>query len=273
MNRYLMKLKNKPEMLRMKLAAKRGVPVPFEFRGRRYFLNADDSAIFHIQNSTQKIANMTDLIPPQARVIFDVGGNCGLFSAFAEVACPNAVIHCFEPSSKLLPIIQRNVSQNRVHVHGVAISDSNGKAELHINPGSEQTNSLNRSAVELFAASANIKAETIDCICLDDFSRNNNIDKVDVLKVDVQGFEGAVLRGGRGLLQTVDMLFIESTWMDIESIVELIPFALHYGFSHASVLNSVYMGADILLSRRKIAAESIKMEFLINEQLLTRRWI
>ena len=55
------------------------------------------------------------------------------------------------------------------------------------------------------------------------------IKKIDVLKVDVQGYEGAVFRGCGDLVSTVEMLFVESTWMDIESIVETIPFALEHG--------------------------------------------
>lgn len=235
-------------------------------------MNADRSAIYHILNSTAKIANMTDLIPRKTKMIFDVGGNCGLFSAFAEISCPDAEIHCFEPSSELLPIIERNISTDRVAVHGVAVGDRDGQVELFVNANSQQTNSLNRSAVELFAEPNSVESRMVRCIRLDKFAAEKGIDKIDVLKVDVQGYEGAVFRGCRKMLPTVDMLFVESTWMDVESIVEMIPFALDYGFTHAYVVNPVYMGADILISRSEIKSSAIKMGFQINEELLTRRW-
>jgi len=260
------------DAFRMRRDVIRGVPIHFIFRGKKYWVNADHSAIYHIVNSTSKIANMTDLIPNETRMIFDVGANCGLFSAFSEISCPDASIHCFEPSSDLLPIIRRNISSDRVIVHDVAVGDSNGQVEFFVNAKSQQTNSLNRGAVELFAKTNSIKSKMVDCICLDSFVADKGIKNVDVLKVDVQGYEGAVFRGCKELLSTVNMLFVESTWMDIESIVEMIPFALDNGFTHASVLNSVHMGADILLSRREVKSPIIKMAFPISEELLIRRW-
>jgi Methyltransferase FkbM domain len=106
---------------------------------------------------------------------------------------------------------------------------------------------------------------------LDIFSKNNDITSIDVLKVDVQGFEGPVFRGARKTLPHIKQLFIESTWMDIESIMEIIPLGLTYGFTHAAVINPVYMGADILLSRRKFCSSNIHLSFELTEDLLAKR--
>lgn len=272
MKQTLRRINTSLSSARMSWSARRGMPVRFTHRGKRYWLNADNSAVYHVLNSTEKIANMTDLIPHGAKTILDIGGNCGLFSAFSEISSPTASIHCFEPSRDLLPIIQRNVSKDRVHVHDIAVGDSDEDVELFVNPGSQQTNSLNKSAVELFADNDVIETRTVKCTTLDRFARENLIEKVDVLKVDVQGYEGAVFRGAKRLLPTVDWLFVESTWMDIDSILELIPFALAYGFTDASVLNSVHLGADVLLSRQEVRSPSVKTAFRLSDDLLTRRW-
>ena len=272
MRSYLQRINQKISAVRMRWDVKRGLPVRFTTRGKNYWVNADGSAMYHIVNSTGKIAKMADLIPRSTQTIFDVGANCGLFSAFASLASPGASIYCFEPSSELLPIIDRNVSRDRVSVHGVAVGDSDGQVELFVNTKSQQTNSLNKSAVELFAQPGNVQSRMVDCIRLDTFAEGKGIQKIDVLKVDVQGYEGAVFRGCGDLVSTVEMLFVESTWMDIESIVETIPFALEHGFTHVSVLNPVHMGADIILSRRKINSPYIKIDFPISKELLVRRW-
>lgn len=75
------------------------------------------------------------------------------------------------------------------------------------------------------------------------------------------------------MLPDIDMLFVESTWMDIESIIELIPFAIHYGFNFASVLNPVHYGADILFSRKEVSSPDIDMVFSISDKLLMKTWI
>jgi FkbM family methyltransferase len=253
-------------------AVRRGVAPSFRFRGRTYWLNPDESAIYHIVESTQKIANMTSLIPADTAVIFDVGGNCGLFSAFAAASCPTASIHCFEPSPVLLPIIRRNVAGSRVAIHEVAAGEATGDAEFFIDRDAQQANSLSRRAVELFVQPGRMETRIVRCTALDQFAAEHGIDRVDVLKVDVQGAESAVFRGARRVLQTVGMLFVESTWMDVHSITGVVPLALEHGFTHASVINPVYMGADLLLSRAEIRGGAVKLSFPLDRELLARHW-
>ena len=273
MNKYFRKLREVQDLYRMRKDVRNGVPVKFDFRGKQYHVNSDRSAVYHIRNSTEKIARMTDLVPQDAEVIFDVGGNCGLFSSFAHQVAPKARIYCFEPSPKLVPIIKSNIKTDLLEIHEVAVGQCEETLDFYVNPDSEQTNSLNREAVELFAKPGSIDVHRVDCITLDDFCTRKGIEKIDVLKVDVQGFEGSVFRGCKRMMSTVDLLFVESTWMDIESIVEFLPFAKHYGFKFACVLNPVYMGADILLSRDEITSTEIKLKFEINDELFASKWL
>ena len=85
-------------------------PVPFKHRGRTYYLNPDGATIYHIQESVQKNQRMVDVIGMIPGVVFDVGGNCGLFSAFVENRFPDAEIYCFEPSEDLIELIEINCS-------------------------------------------------------------------------------------------------------------------------------------------------------------------
>jgi hypothetical protein len=52
---------------------------------------------------------------------------------------------------------------------------------------------------------------TVKTLALDDFCREERIEHVDVLKIDVQGAEYAVLAGARGLLErhAVDLIYLE----------------------------------------------------------------
>ena len=271
-NRILQKIESSILYARAYSARSLGIPIRFTFRGRNYYVNADKSATYHINNSIQKLANMTDLIPCDVNTVFDVGGNCGLFSAFVAISCPNASVYCFEPSPNLIPIIGKNTADLKITVCELAVSDYNGHLNLYINRDAEQTNSINKSMVEPFTNHEHIETRKVRCITLDSFALENQISKIDVLKVDVQGAEGNVFKGARNLLPTVEMLFVESTWMDIKSIMEMIPFALEYGFTHLSVINPVYLGADILLSRYEIKAPVIQFAFQLDEKLLKRNW-
>ena len=251
----------------------RNQPIPFVFKSHTYYLHPDQSAIYHIENSTAKIARMVDLIGSAPNYVFDVGAHCGLFSAFIAKKFPECNIFCFEPSQELIPIINRNCPQCNLTIFNCAISDKDEHRTFYVNPKSQQTNSLNEDAVTLFAAKDIVEKRTVRCRSLDSIAKEYNIKRVDVLKVDVQGFEGAVFRGAKALLSTVEHLFIESTWIDIESITQIIPFALNYGFQYAAVINPVYMGADVLLSRQLIKhRKAVELIFPLKEELLTNRW-
>lgn len=251
----------------------RNKPIPFVFRSHTYYLNPDQSAIYHIENSTAKIARMVDLIESAPNCVFDVGAHCGLFSAFISKKFPDCNVFCFEPSEELIPIINSNCSQCNLTILNCAISDQDEHRTLYVNPKSQQTNSLNEDAVTLFASKDIVEKRTIRCRSLDSIAKEYNIKRVDVLKVDVQGFEGAVFRGAKALLSTVEHLFIESTWIDVDSITQIIPFALSYGFQYAAVINPVYMGADVLLSKQPIKQrKAVELIFPLNEELLTSRW-
>ena len=272
--RVLNALRNACQAEYWKLLAARGTPIPFEYKNRRYYANPELGAGYHIRHSTDKIARMCDLIDRPPAVVFDVGANCGLFSAFVSQKFPESRTFAFEPSSDLIPIIRLNCALPSVTICEYAVGSINGNQVLFVNPESQQTNSINREAVELFAKSNTLKELVVPCRTLDSVAEEYAIDRVDVLKVDVQGFEGEVFRGATRILPGVNHLFVESTWIDIESIVQLIPFAIKAGFTHAVVINPVYMGADILFSREPVSIDSVanSRSVRLSEGLLAGRW-
>jgi protein-L-isoaspartate O-methyltransferase len=115
------------ETLVIRQLVARKKPVPFRYCGRKYYLNPDKSAAYHIQNSTQKIARMVQLIDEDSTTVFDVGANCGIFSAFTSSRLPDADIYAFEPSSELIPIIEKNCRGLNVTILDIAIGETTEK--------------------------------------------------------------------------------------------------------------------------------------------------
>lgn len=129
----------------------------------------------------------------------DVGSNVGYY-AFTS-AClvgPTGKVHAIEPSSRLGPRMASDVERNglsgRVIVHRCALADFDGHAYLH--RGSHDLTPAGDAFIRLVEPDAD--AEQVPVSTLDGLLADTS--RVDVIKVDVEGLEMAVFRGGAQVL-------------------------------------------------------------------------
>jgi FkbM family methyltransferase len=242
------------DALRIRALDRRGKPLRIKIDGSTYYLNSEPTALFHARHSMSKLVRMVALIE-NATSIFDVGANCGIFAALCARKFPTATIHAFEPAPALQSTLALNCSAANISLHQLGVGERDELATLYVNPHSQQTNSLQFSALAPFLDSTTVETEEIRCVSLDSFMSANTIAPIDVLKVDVQGLEGAVLRGAQTTLESVQYLFLEVTWLDLEGVQRILPAAEHYGFNYVAVVNEVYTGADLLFTRKPLTTE------------------
>jgi FkbM family methyltransferase len=120
------------------------------------------------------------------RVAVDVGSHVGLWSYW--MARDFAELHAFEPRPEHCACWRRNVpARDHVHLHEVALGDRVDLVALDVSPESSGD-----TTIDLHAPSP-----TIPLHCLDEYG----LTAVDFLKVDCEGFELFVLRGGQELLE------------------------------------------------------------------------
>lgn len=156
------------------------------------------------------------LVTTPAPLIFDVGAHVGETAARYRTLFPGALIHSFEPFPPSYEKLSAAFgADRRVVPHNVAVAEATGTAKLRVNRASV-TNSLlesDRRGDDYWGANLlDTEGEvTVDTVALDDFCREQRIEHVDVLKIDVQGAEHAVLSGARGLLErhAVDLIYLE----------------------------------------------------------------
>ena len=134
------------------------------------------------------------------RTVVDVGANIGEWSRSAAAIFPEATIHAFEPASDTFRLLQQRLAGERVvAVHG-ALSDTSGTRTLRSVPGMNWMSSLE----ELDLTRLNVEAsetEDVPCFTLDEYCVEHGLDRIDILKIDTEGHELAVLRGARDLLE------------------------------------------------------------------------
>jgi FkbM family methyltransferase len=146
-----------------------------------------------------------------ANTIFDVGANVGLYSLLAATVNPQSTIYAFEPTDSIQAEFNANLRLNgiqNVQVEPFAVGATSAHGFLHRSVGptgdNEGTNYVTPDKLR--------DSDTeIHMVSLDDFCRERAIERIDLLKMDIEGGEYDALMGAQSLLerQAIGCLFIE----------------------------------------------------------------
>lgn len=135
-------------------------------------------------------------------IIFDVGANVGQTSISFSRNFPSASIYAFEPVGETYNRLQfavRNLPKVRTFNYG--LGESPGQLQVNVGEDS-QFNSFKQ------IAKGSYRSETVNIDSIDSFCTANKIDRIDLLKIDVEGFEIEVLKGSRALLDANSIRFV-----------------------------------------------------------------
>jgi FkbM family methyltransferase len=146
------------------------------------------------------LARITSADP--LKTIFDVGANIGQTARRFARAFPSADTICsFEPVPASFADLQATVkSLPQVRIFNCALGDAAGTVQISLGPNS-LCNSLR--SIRDATGSLAVSIDTLDNVC-----DSNQIDSVDLLKIDVEGFELPVLRGADRRLSSGKIRYI-----------------------------------------------------------------
>lgn len=133
-------------------------------------------------------------------IFFDIGANIGLFSLIAaKKVGEQGKVYAFEPSPKTFARLKDNVEVNKLqNVFSFNLGLSDKKEKLKLNVSEDGFDAWNS-----FAKLDDInyqKVVEVDVCTLDEFIFDNQIEKIDLIKLDVEGWEKFVLNGGKAFL-------------------------------------------------------------------------
>jgi FkbM family methyltransferase len=145
------------------------------------------------------------MIGSQVEAAFDVGANVGTWAEEVLRSCPHLhSLSCFEPSEAAT--IKMEVafgSDPRVRIVRVAVSDTEGSMPFYEQPDASQTSSLvagdNRDAPE----------RLVRVVTIDQEMERLSLDHLDLLKIDVEGYDLHALRGARVALSRQAISFVQ----------------------------------------------------------------
>lgn len=142
----------------------------------------------------------------EAKVILDIGGNIGNSALYYASINPTAKILSFEPHPEIFKKELENISINTFqNIEVINLGLGVQRASFKLYEVEEHNPGMNRILLE----ETKFPFKMIEVDVLDDILKNKCIDKVDFIKIDVEGFEYSVLLGAKKTLQTKPLLFIE----------------------------------------------------------------
>ena len=161
---------------------------------------------------------LCDLLSDDA-IFIDVGANIGYYTVVASrVVGPGGRVFAFEPEADNFALLEENIRCNQLdNVHAVraALSDCNSSGHIYLNEENRGDHQIFRQAGN---DRANRTSQSIELLNGADYLQQQRVERIDVLKIDTQGAEAAVVSGL--------MPLIRNSLPDINIIIEFTPYSL-----------------------------------------------
>lgn len=160
-------------------------------------LLADTSRIgVELENDLSRLTDANSI-----KTVFDVGANHGQSAIPFSKSYPLAQIYSFEPVSSNFSILESNCSRiKQIKLINKGLGKKSGVATIGL--------SNHSGGHSLLLAGSGSRTEKITIITIDEFCQGHLIDKIDLLKIDVEGFEIDVLKGADAILTKGGVRFI-----------------------------------------------------------------
>jgi FkbM family methyltransferase len=141
-----------------------------------------------------------------------VGASVGQFASAARALFPASQLYCFEPLHECVETLRHRFRRDYSFMaFETALGDSAGETMLWVSRFRESSSLLRMAAAHTraFPWTTIEGSRTVNVAPIDAFLDRMRLEPPTLLKIDVQGYEGAVLRGAPRLLERVDSVLCE----------------------------------------------------------------
>jgi 2-O-methyltransferase len=156
---------------------------------------------------------------PENPIIIEAGAHYGFDTIKFAQKWPLSSIFSFEPNPHAFELLSQKAKEIlQIHAFPLALSTYNGTAPFYVCYGSDGQEPIYEGASSLLEASAYMKVHyqgpkiEVPCVILDDWCRENRIDRIDFMWLDLEGMELQVLKSSPEILKTVKVIFAETNF-------------------------------------------------------------
>lgn len=172
--------------------------------GQRLFLRTH-STDFRVAEMILLHGEFRHIAAVAPKVIFDIGANIGAAAVFFAIAYPNATIYAFEPEKDNFALLEKNCANisNIVPIKKAIwnsqmmreiINRKTGEWGYTILPAEEETSGI---------------GQVVECTTIKDFMDQAGLEKIDILKIDIEGCEREVFLNSGEWIDRVEIIIVE----------------------------------------------------------------
>ncbi len=161
--------------------------------GQQFFFTLKDSTDVAVLREVFLDGEYVVSLEAEPKVIFDIGSNIGASVIYLHLKYPSAKIYAFEPNPYIFDRLRENTRQfSGIEIFPYAVSDTDGTIEFFAYPDSHLSSSV-------IQRTEGQKPISVPSRSLSSLMRELSVAHVDLMKFDIEGGEGRMLRDTEGL--------------------------------------------------------------------------
>jgi FkbM family methyltransferase len=189
----------------------RGKATAIEILGKPFAIYGDDDYLRNIGSEFEPdTVTILELLSDQDSRALDVGANIGLTALALSRLCPRGQVAAIEPVPRTFQYLHKNVADSgvdNVKVFNFALGSSEGSVLMQGHPSNFACSFI---ADHYIIPADDHFSHRVPVKRLDDIFSDLSLDRVDLMKIDVEGFELEVFAGAKEVLHTYrPIVFLE----------------------------------------------------------------
>ncbi|MBA4385882.1 MAG: FkbM family methyltransferase [Anaerolinea sp.] len=161
---------------------------------------------------------------PKNPIIVEAGAHIGYDTLELAQHFPNGKIFAFEPVPVLFEELKKRINTlKNVQAIKLALSARSGKAKMFISSGASNGSSSLLPPKDHLKDHPDVLFEQeimVECVTLDEWARISQVENIDLLWLDLQGYELSVLKASTNILKTVSVIYTE---INLKEVYEGVP--------------------------------------------------